>query len=51
MRAVAYKEDLGERVRPALASRTDVDENKMFGGLSGGSRASFVTGGTECRLS
>ena len=34
MRVVAYNEELAGRVRVALADRTDVEEKKMFGGLS-----------------
>ena len=30
---IAYDEELVERVRVALAARTDVSERKMFGGL------------------
>ena len=39
MRSVAYDEELAERVREVLADRTDVDEKKMFGGLT------FMVGG------
>src|SRR5438094_6420204 len=42
MRAVAYNEELAERVRAALADRTDVEEKKMFGGLS------FMVAGQMC---
>jgi len=42
MRAVAYNQDLAERVRTALANRTDVEEKKMFGGLS------FMVAGQMC---
>jgi TfoX/Sxy family transcriptional regulator of competence genes len=42
MAVVAYNEELTERVREALADRTDVDEKKMFGGLS------FMVGGQMC---
>ena len=42
MRTVAYDEELAERVREVLAERTDVDEKKMFGGLS------FMVGGQMC---
>ncbi len=42
MRAVAYNEDLAGRVRAALADRTDVEERKMFGGLS------FMVAGQMC---
>jgi len=42
MRAVAYNEDLAERVRVVLADRTDVEEKKMFGGLS------FMVAGQMC---
>src|SRR5262245_12046342 len=42
MRAVAYNEELASRVRAALASRTDVEEKKMFGGLS------FMVAGQMC---
>jgi TfoX/Sxy family transcriptional regulator of competence genes len=34
MRAVAYNEDLAGRVRALLADRTDVEEKRMFGGLT-----------------
>ena len=39
MGAVAYDEELAERIREVLADRTDVNEKKMFGGLS------FMVGG------
>ena len=39
MRSVAYDEELAARVREVLADRTDVDEKKMFGGLT------FMVGG------
>ena len=42
MRGVAYNEGLAERVRAALAGRTDVEEKKMFGGLS------FMVAGQMC---
>src|SRR5437773_8955809 len=42
MRAVAYNEELAERVRAALVDRTDVEEKKMFGGLS------FMVAGQMC---
>src|SRR5207247_11454071 len=42
MRAVAYNEELAERVRAALADRTDVEEKKMFGGLT------FMVAGQMC---
>jgi TfoX/Sxy family transcriptional regulator of competence genes len=42
MRAVAYNEELAERVREALADRTDVEEKKMFGGLT------FMVAGQMC---
>ena len=31
---VAYNEELAQRVRAALADRTDVEEKKMFGGVT-----------------
>lgn len=34
MRGVAYNEELAGRVRAQLADRTDVEEKKMFGGLT-----------------
>src|SRR5918995_3133558 len=37
-----YDQDLAERVRAFLASRTDVTERKMFGGLT------FMIGGNMC---
>lgn len=42
MRAVACNEELAERVREALADRIDVEEKKMFGGLT------FMVGGSMC---
>ena len=42
IRAVAYNEELVSRVRAALAARTDVEEKKMFGGLS------FMVAGQMC---
>ena len=42
MALVAYNEELAERVREALADRTDVEEKKMFGGLT------FMVGGQMC---
>jgi TfoX/Sxy family transcriptional regulator of competence genes len=42
MRAMAYDEELAGRVRAALADRTDVEEKKMFGGLS------FMVAGQMC---
>jgi TfoX/Sxy family transcriptional regulator of competence genes len=42
MRGVAYNEELAGRVRAALADRTDVEEKKMFGGLS------FMVAGQMC---
>jgi len=42
MRTVAYNEELADRVREALADRTDVEEKKMFGGLS------FMVAGQMC---
>jgi TfoX/Sxy family transcriptional regulator of competence genes len=42
MRAVAYNEDLAERVRDILTNRTDVEEKKMFGGLT------FMVAGQMC---
>jgi len=39
---VAYNEDLARRVRAALADRTDVEEKKMFGGLT------FMVAGQMC---
>jgi TfoX/Sxy family transcriptional regulator of competence genes len=41
-RVVAYNEELAERVRAALADRTDVEEKKMFGGLT------FMVAGQMC---
>jgi len=40
--AVAYNQELAGRVRTALADRTDVEEKKMFGGLS------FMVAGQMC---
>ena len=42
MRTVAYNEELAGRVRAAFADRTDVEEKKMFGGLS------FMVAGQMC---
>ena len=42
MRGVAYDEELAGRVRAALADRIDVEEKKMFGGLS------FMVAGQMC---
>ena len=39
---VAYNEELAARIRAALADRTDVEEKKMFGGLS------FMVAGQMC---
>ena len=39
---MAYNEELAERVREALADRTDVEEKRMFGGLT------FMVGGQMC---
>jgi len=39
---MAYDEGLAARVRALLASRADVSERKMFGGLT------FMVGGTMC---
>jgi TfoX/Sxy family transcriptional regulator of competence genes len=39
---VAYNEELAERVREVLAERTDVEEKKMFGGLT------FTVAGQMC---
>jgi TfoX/Sxy family transcriptional regulator of competence genes len=39
---VAYDERLAARVRAVLASRADVSERKMFGGLT------FMVGGNMC---
>jgi TfoX/Sxy family transcriptional regulator of competence genes len=44
---MAYDEDLAERVRDALAGRSDVSERKMFGGIAfmvGGNMACGVSG-------
>jgi TfoX/Sxy family transcriptional regulator of competence genes len=42
MRAMAYDEELAGRVRAALADRTDVEEKRMFGGLT------FMVAGQMC---
>jgi TfoX/Sxy family transcriptional regulator of competence genes len=42
IRVVAYNQELAGRVRAALADRTDVEEKKMFGGLS------FMVAGQMC---
>ena len=42
IRVVAYDEELAGRVRAAVADRTDVEEKKMFGGLS------FMVAGQMC---
>jgi TfoX/Sxy family transcriptional regulator of competence genes len=39
---MAYDEGLAQRVREALAERTDLTEKKMFGGLC------FLLGGNMC---
>jgi len=39
---VSYSENLAARIRRALATRTDVVEKKMFGGLC------FMVGGAVC---
>ena len=39
---MAYNEELAGRIRAALADRTDVEEKKMFGGLS------FMVAGQMC---
>jgi TfoX/Sxy family transcriptional regulator of competence genes len=39
---VAYDEDLAQRLRELLASRSDVTERKMFGGIG------FMVGGNMC---
>ena len=39
---MAYDEGLAQRLREALASRPDVSERKMFGGLC------FMLGGNMC---
>ena len=39
---MAYDEELAERIRAALADRTDVIERKMFGGLT------FMLRGNMC---
>jgi TfoX/Sxy family transcriptional regulator of competence genes len=42
MRFVPYNEELADRVRVVLADRTDVEEKKMFGGLT------FMVAGQMC---
>jgi TfoX/Sxy family transcriptional regulator of competence genes len=42
LRAVAYNEELAERIREILADRTDVEEKRMFGGLT------FMVAGQMC---
>ena len=42
MRVVVYDEELAERVRGALGDRIDVEEKKMFGGVS------FMVAGQMC---
>jgi len=42
MRSVAYNEELAGRVRETLADRTDIEEKRMFGGLT------FMVGGHMC---
>src|SRR5262252_2406121 len=42
MPSMAYNEELAERVRVVLAERTDVEEKKMFGGLT------FMVAGQMC---
>jgi TfoX/Sxy family transcriptional regulator of competence genes len=42
MRIVAYNEELADRVRETLADRTDVEEKRMFGGVT------FMVGGQMC---
>src|SRR5205814_275108 len=42
IRVVAYDEELAGRVRAALGDRTDMEERKMFGGLS------FMVAGQMC---
>jgi TfoX/Sxy family transcriptional regulator of competence genes len=45
---MAYDEDLATRIRDELASRDDVTERKMFGGIAfmvGGNMCCGVTGG------
>lgn len=42
MRGMAYNEELAERVRAVLAHRTDVEEKRMFGGLT------FMVAGQMC---
>jgi TfoX/Sxy family transcriptional regulator of competence genes len=39
---VEYNEELAERIRATLADRTDVEEKKMFGGLT------FMVSGQMC---
>jgi TfoX/Sxy family transcriptional regulator of competence genes len=39
---MAYDEQLAERIRGVLASRDDVDERKMFGGIA------FLVSGNMC---
>jgi TfoX/Sxy family transcriptional regulator of competence genes len=39
---VAYNEELAQRIRGVLADRTDVEEKKMFGGLT------FMVAGQMC---
>jgi TfoX N-terminal domain len=44
---MAYDEELADRIREQLASRSDVTERKMFGGIAfmvGGNMAVGVTG-------
>src|SRR5262245_10069419 len=43
LRAMAYDEELADRIRAALADRTDVVEKKMFGGI-----AFMVKGSMAC---
>ena len=42
MPSMAYNEELADRVRVVLADRTDVEEKKMFGGLT------FMVAGQMC---
>jgi TfoX/Sxy family transcriptional regulator of competence genes len=42
MRAVPYNEELADRIRVVLADRVDVEEKKMFGGLT------FMVAGQMC---
>jgi TfoX/Sxy family transcriptional regulator of competence genes len=42
IRPVAYNEQLADRVREALSDRSDVEEKKMFGGLT------FMVAGQMC---